>query len=77
MEGYKVLEQLGMMAEPLWVADQLTEQGKDPSKKNLTKSQFRVSNGCNTKVSNQELYRNSHCCWSYFCVQFILMAEDF
>lgn len=35
MEGYKVLELLGMMAEPLWFADQLTEQGKDPSKRNL------------------------------------------
>lgn len=35
MEGYKVLELLGIMAEPLWVADQLTEQGKDPSKRNL------------------------------------------
>lgn len=35
MEGYKVLELLGMMTEPLWAADQLTEQAKYPSKRNL------------------------------------------
>lgn len=42
MEGYKVLELLGMMAEPLWAADQLTEQKRDPSKRN---SWPRVSSG--------------------------------
>lgn len=42
MEGYKVSELLGMMAEPLWAAEQLTEKGKDPSKRD---SWPRVSSG--------------------------------
>lgn len=55
MEGYKVSELLGMMAEPLWAADQLTEKGKDPSKRDWwPKSEFRVSSGCHKKVSHWE-----------------------
>lgn len=55
MEGYKVSELLGMMAEPLWAAEQLTETGKDPSKSDSwPRVQLRVSSGCHEKVSHWE-----------------------
>lgn len=78
MEGYKVLELLGMMAEHLWAADQLTEQRKDPSKKNLWP---RVSSGSQVDVMGRSAtggcMEKATAAVLNFGSSFNLMAEDF